>query len=109
MAVLEVTDSTFQSKVLDNHSDKVVLVDFWAEWCGPCKMLAPILESISNKLSDKIEVFKLNTDQNMETAQKYQISGIPCVVVFKKGAEVGRITGFKPEPAFETELSQYLA
>ena len=107
MAVHEVTDASFSTSVGD-EKEKFVLVDFWAEWCGPCRMLAPVVEAISNKYEDKVNVFKLDTDANAETAQKYQITGIPCVILFKDGEEVTRMTGYRSEATFETELEQYI-
>lgn len=107
MAVSEVTDTTFKDKVI-NQNEKFVLVDFWAEWCGPCRMLAPVVESISNKFSDQLDVYKLDTDANAQTAQDYKITGIPCVILFKNGEEVTRLTGYRSEATFETELEQHL-
>lgn len=107
MSVHVVTDSTFDHDVI-NEKDKVVLVDFWAEWCGPCRMLAPVIDSVSNRYGDQAKFYKLDTESNSDTAQKYKITGIPCVIVFKNGQEVGRMVGYKSESAFETELKQYL-
>ncbi|MFT5170518.1 MAG: thioredoxin 1 [Candidatus Marinamargulisbacteria bacterium] len=107
MALPQVTDSSFKEDVL-NVTEKHVLVDFWAEWCGPCRMLAPVLEAIDTKFTQKLSVVKLNTDENSETAQQFQITGIPCCILFKNGEEVARIVGYKSEAAFETELSQHI-
>jgi thioredoxin 1 len=107
MAVNKVTTKDFNTNVLE--SDKYVLVDFWAEWCGPCRMLAPTLEAVSNTFEEKLNVYKLNTDENQEIAQKYDISSIPCNILFKNGEEVHRVIGFKPQAAFEEELSPHLA
>ena len=107
MAVEQITDQTFEDKAI-NAGDTPVLVDFWAEWCGPCKMLAPVLDAISDKLAGKISMYKLNTDDNMETAQKYQIASIPCCIIFKNGEEVHRIIGHKSQDALETEIQNYL-
>ena len=103
MSVSEVTDSNFEELVLE-EKDKLVLVDFWAEWCGPCKMLAPVIKSLSEKLSDKIKFLKLDTDGNSATAQKFQITSIPCCIAFKDGKELTRIIGFRNESAMEEEL-----
>ncbi|MBT5855952.1 thioredoxin [bacterium] len=102
MAVNKVDDANFQEEVL--NSSIPVLVDFWAEWCGPCRMLAPIVESVSTAFEGKVKVCKLNTDESPQTAQKMQITGIPCCIVFKDGHEAGRIVGFKPEDTFTEEL-----
>ncbi|RAP27150.1 thioredoxin [Candidatus Marinamargulisbacteria bacterium SCGC AG-333-B06] len=107
MPTKQITDSSFNDQ-LTQAGSKLVVVDFWADWCGPCKMLAPTLESISDKLADSIEVFKLNTDENPKTAQDFQITSIPCCILFKDSQEVHRIIGHKPEDAFEAELSPFL-
>ena len=107
MATVEITDSNFKDSI-EGQGDKLVVVDFWAEWCGPCKMLAPILEKLSEKLADKISVFKLDTDQNASSAQSYQITSIPCCILFKNGQEVHRIIGHKTEENFEAELQQFI-
>ena len=98
--------ASFDTDVI--NSDKPVLVDFWAEWCGPCRLLGPILESISEKLSDKLNILKLNTDENPNTAQESNITSIPCCILYKDGKEIHRIIGFKPEPAFIEELQQHI-
>ena len=107
MAITHVTDESFQQDVID-IKDKFVLVDFWAEWCGPCRMLAPVLESIEKKFESNLNVVKLNTDENADTAQQFQITGIPCCILFKDGKEVTRIIGYKSESAFEKELTQHI-
>ena len=107
MAVSEVNDSNFEQHILQ-EKEKHVLVDFWAEWCGPCRMLAPVIEAISDVYKDKLNTFKLNTDTSMKTAQSYNISSIPCCILFKDGKEVHRIIGHKSQDAFEQELSRYL-
>jgi len=104
--VAVVTDETFEADVL--KSSLPVLVDFWAEWCGPCRMLAPVVEAVSKTFEGKLAVFKLDTDENQTTASQYQISSIPCCIIFKDGQEVGRLTGYRPQPAFEAELSKYI-
>ena len=103
MSLTQVTDATFQEEVL-NVKDIPVLVDFWATWCGPCRMLAPIVEAIAQKYAGKLKVCKLDTDNNQATAQNYQITGIPCCIVFKNGQEVDRIIGFKPQSSMEEAL-----
>lgn len=81
--IIAVTDSTFEDQVL--KSDSPVVVDYWAEWCGPCKMIAPILDEIADEYSGKVTVAKLNIDENQETPQKYAVRGIPTLMIFKNG------------------------
>lgn len=101
-----VSDSTFNQDVL--NSDKPVLVDFWAEWCGPCKMVAPVLEEIAAEHADKITIAKLNIDENPETARNYQVMSIPTMSVFSGGQVVKSIVGAKPKAAILKDLAPYL-
>ena len=105
--VKEVDESTFQSEVLE--SDIPVLVDFWAPWCGPCQMVAPMLEAVAEKMGDKLKVVRMNTDENMNTAQNYEIMAIPSLLVFKKGEVVERIVGVKPQPQLEAQLHDIIS
>ena len=102
-----VTDATFQQDVLD--SDKTILVDFWAEWCGPCRAVAPILDQIAAEHGDKIEIVKLNVDENPQTAFKYQITSIPALKVYQGGEVVKTVIGAKPQPALEADLAAYIS
>ncbi|MCU1437420.1 MAG: trxA [Naasia sp.] len=103
----QVTDATFQRDVLD--SDKPVLVDFWAEWCAPCRAVGPVLEQIASENGEKIEIVKLNVDENPETAAKYHITSIPAMKVYRGGEVVKSVIGAKPKPALEAELAAFLA
>jgi len=105
-ATKTVTDATFDVDVLG--SDKPVLVDFWAEWCGPCKMVAPVLEEIATEHSEKIVIAKINIDENPRVAQTYQILSIPTMSVFQDGQVVRQIVGAKPKAALLKELEAYL-
>jgi len=103
----DVTDSTFQSEVLD--SDKTIMVDFWAEWCGPCRAVSPILDAIAAEHADKLSIVKLNVDDNPETAMKYGITSIPAMKVYRGGEVVKTVIGAKPKPALEADLAEFLA
>ena len=100
------TDATFDADVLKNS--KPVLVDFWAEWCGPCRAVAPILEEIAAANADKIDVYKLNTDENPAISAKYGITGIPTMNVYQNGEVVKTIVGATPKPKLLRELEPFL-
>ena len=101
-----VTDESFAKEVLG--SDKPVLVDFWATWCGPCKQVAPVLEEIASAHPEKITVAKMDIDKNTQTARKYQIMSIPTMILFSDGESVKKIVGAKPKAALLKELDGYL-
>ncbi len=101
-----VTDANFETEVLQN--DKPVIVDYWAEWCGPCRMVAPVLEEIAAEYADKIDVVKLNIDENPSVSQRYGIMAIPTMNVFSGGEVVKQIVGAKPKSALLRELADFL-
>ncbi|GGT63704.1 MULTISPECIES: thioredoxin [Actinomadura] len=101
-----VTDADFASEVLE--SDKPVLVDFWAEWCGPCRMVAPILEEISKEHGDKLQIVKLNIDENPQVPQQYGVMQIPTMNVYKGGEVVKQIMGAKPKAALLRDLAEFI-
>ena len=105
-AIKHVSDATFDQDVL--QSGNPVLVDFWAEWCGPCKMFAPVLDEIANQHGDKITFLKMNVDENPVTPSSYRVTGIPTLNVYKDGEVVKSIVGARPKAALLNELSDYI-
>lgn len=106
MSVIVLTDDNFASEVIE--AGRTVLVDFWAEWCGPCRMVAPVVEEIAKDLEGKLKVGKLNVDEAQNTAAKYNIMSIPTLVVFKGGEEVERIIGSLPRAAIDEKIAPHL-
>jgi thioredoxin 1 len=104
--VLEFTDSNFQAEVLD--SAQPVLVDFWAPWCGPCRMLTPTIEELAGDYGGKVRVGKLNTDENPKTASSFQVSSIPTVMLFKDGKVVDRLVGVNPKNRFAAAIDKHI-
>jgi thioredoxin 1 len=104
MAATNITDKDFDTQVVSNKLP--VLVDFWAEWCGPCKMAAPVLEELSETYKDKVLVMKLNVDENPLMSQKFGVMSIPTTILFKGGKEAGRQVGFSGKEAFEALMKK---
>ena len=104
--VSEVTDGNFQAEVLD--SKVPVLVDFWAPWCGPCRMVAPVVEEVSENFNGKIKVVKLNTDDNPNIASQYGIRSIPTLILFKEGQKVDMVVGAVPKTTLVETINKYI-
>ena len=107
-SVIKVTDDTFQDLVLSSSLGKAVLVDFWAQWCPPCHMLAPVLDEIAAELSDKLIVAKVNVDENQVTAQRYGILAMPTLSVFRNGAVISQVVGARPKRRLLADLAALL-
>lgn len=104
--IVTLTDNTFDEEI--KGSTEPVLVDFWAEWCGPCKMIAPVLEEIAGEQTGKLKVGKLNVDENLEIARRFEVMSIPTLILFKDGEAQHRIIGAKGKGQLLQELSSYL-
>ena len=105
--VVQVNSSNWESEVL--KSEKPVFVDFWAEWCGPCRMVGPVVEQIAQTQSDKIKVVKLNVDENQDIAMKYGVQSIPSLMIFNKGKELNRIVGAAPKDTYVKFINDSLS
>lgn len=104
--IREVNDLSFSNEVLDNKG--LVVVDFWASWCGPCKMLAPVLEELSQELGTEVQFTKVNVDENPELSQKFRIASIPTVMMFKEGKPVDTMVGFRPKQAIKDIITKHV-
>ena len=101
---IEVTDDTFESTIADN---KLVLVDFWAPWCGPCRMVAPVLDEIAGEHGEKVTIAKVNTDENQVVASKHGIMSIPTMMLFKDGEKIDQMVGALPKPQIMAKLEPH--
>ncbi len=104
--VQEINIDNFDAEVL--NSDKLTVVDFFANWCGPCRKLGPILEEVSGELAGKVKFAKIDTDENLDAAKKYQVSGLPTLLVFKNGEVVERMVGLMPKSSIITNIEKHL-
>lgn len=105
--VLNVTTATWEQEVLKSRTP--VMVDFWAVWCGPCRMIAPTVEELAGEYAGKVKVVKLNTDENPDIASRYKIMGIPTIMFFKAGEKVDQVVGAVPKPQLKSKLDALLA
>lgn len=104
MAIINATDQTFKQET----GKGVVLVDFWAPWCGPCKMIAPVLEDLDNDLAGKAKIVKVNVDENQQTASEFGVMSIPTLILFKNGEKVDQVIGFQPKEALKQLIEKHL-
>lgn len=104
--VLEVTSSNWDNEVI--KAQGLVVIDFWAAWCGPCRMISPTVEELAKEYSGKIKVFKLNTDDNSEIASRYKIMGIPTIMFFKDGIKIDQIVGVVPKQHLKAKIDSFL-
>jgi len=105
-AIVEVTDANFDQDVL--KSEKPVLVDFWAAWCGPCRAIAPLVDELAQEYQGKVKVGKMDVDRNSATPMRYKVTGIPTLLVFKSGQVVDQLVGYKPKEAIQKALDKAL-
>ncbi|EST13514.1 thioredoxin [Sporolactobacillus laevolacticus] len=104
MAISQVNDANFA----DETSKGLVLADFWATWCGPCKMMAPVLDEVDSELADNLKIVKLDVDENQATASKYGVMSIPTMFLFKNGEVVDKVVGFQPKEALAERIKQHI-
>lgn len=103
---IEVNDNTFEQEVI--NSSELIVVDFWAPWCGPCRKLGPVLDEIGEEYSGKIKIVKVNTDENLKTAKEYSVSGLPSILIFKDGNPLERLVGLMPKSSIISNIEKHL-
>ena len=104
--VREITDSNFENEVL--KSQNISIVDFWAPWCGPCRKMSVVIDEVANEFEGRINVFKINTDENLKSAKEYSISGLPSILIFKGGKAIERLVGLMPKNTLANNIKKYL-
>lgn len=104
--IVHITDDTFEAEVL--KAEQPVLVDYWAEWCGPCRMIAPIVDQLADEFGDKLKIGKLDADEHQEVLMKYGIMSIPTLMLFKDGEPVVRITGYQPKDRIRSQIQPHV-
>ena len=104
--VIEITDENFEQEVC--NEEKITLVDFWATWCGPCRKLAPVIDELAEEFAGKVKFVKIKADENIKTAQKYSISGVPCLLIFKNGEPIERMLNIVPKSTIISNLNKHL-
>jgi thioredoxin 1 len=104
--VVEINTDNFDTEVVNNSG--ITVVDFFADWCGPCRKMGPILEEVESELNSKVKFTKINTDNNIEAAKKYQVSGLPTLMIFKGGEPVDRLVGLMPKTSIITNIEKYI-
>jgi len=105
MAIVNISDQTFKDEV---ETGGTVLVDFWAPWCGPCRMIAPVLEELDKEIGDQVKIAKLNVDENPESASRFGVMSIPTLIVFKDGQPVDKVIGFQPKDSLKSVISRHM-
>ena len=105
MAIVNVSDQSFQAEV---ETQGTVLVDFWAPWCGPCKMIAPVLEELDSEIGSGLKIAKVNVDDNPESASRFGVMSIPTLIIFKDGQPVDKIVGFQPKDALKSAVNRHM-
>lgn len=104
--VLEITDESFQKEVLEEK--KLTVVDFWATWCGPCRKLSPVIDELNEEYAGRVKFVKIKADENIETAQNYSISGVPCLLIFKNGEPIERIVNIIPKSIIKATIDKHI-